>query len=478
MNITSSVFLFLFIPLALLAYHAAPARLRPWVLVLFSTIFYLWGELLYSVVAVAILCFNYLAARFLEPCVGRTRQSILGGAIVCNLLVLVWFKYSSALQSMGPAIFGQETAFYTDILPNHLPMGISFLVFLAISYLVDVYNQICPASRSFKETALFFLFFPKMTAGPLTRFSDFLGSSVPVSIFSDTFAEGVKRVILGLSRKVLLATPLMKAADSIFSAPAATLDMPTAWFGAMLYALQIYHDFAGYSDMAIGLGLMFGYRLPENFNYPYSALSFTDFWRRWHMTLSSWLRDYLFLPLNRAFMTERFRDRLAHGRATILGRTCFSVCCVFICCGIWHGARWNFVAWGLAHGLFLSFELTPPGKRLSLAPVVVRRCYFLASLALTWVLFRVETFHEILNYLRVMVVPTVSSQSPITLNGELTIVLTFAVFFTVPFGQKAADVLPGKVQDILEFSCYLLMLLLALASVANGSFNPFIYVRF
>jgi alginate O-acetyltransferase complex protein AlgI len=478
MQITSPLFLFCFIPLALLSFHLAPVRLRSWVLLLFSVFFYLWGELVYAAVLGITVLFSYLATILLERAQGRTRNMLFGAAVALNLLLLAWFKYSAFMLTTLTVTFGLNLPFNGSILPDHLPMGISFFTFLAISYLVDVWNETCPASRNLKETALYFLFFPKVTAGPLTRFGDFSTATASVSLLSEDFSEGVRRFITGLARKVLLATPLMKAANAIFDAPAGTLDMPTAWLGVMIFALQIYHDFAGYSDMAVGLGRMFGYKLPENFDYPYSALSFTDFWRRWHITLSSWLRDYLFFPLSRLLVTESFRERLARGKATMLARTCLALCLVFTACGVWHGAGWNFILWGLAHGLFLSFEQTAMGKRLAKAPVAMRRCYLLGSISLTWVFFRIEPIKGIAGYFRTMITPAVSPLAPNVWTGELLLVTLVALLFSFPLVSETAARIPARAREILLPSAYVLLLLTALAAVASGAFNPFIYARF
>ncbi len=479
MQITSPVFLFLFLPLTLLLFHCAPVKLRSWALLAFSAGFYIWGELGYGAVICASIFLNYLAALFLERFSGRTRQMIFWGAVAINLLLLSWFKYSSFMLTTLTSTMGLEIPFFNGgMLPGHLPLGISFFTFLAISYLTDVHNEICPASRNLKETALYFLFFPRVTSGPLIRFQSFCDSLVPAAFFSEEFAAGVRRFIIGLARKVLLATPLMKAANCIFDAPAGTVDMPTAWLGAILYSLMIYHDFAGYSDMAIGLSRMLGYQLPENFEYPYTALSFTDFWRRWHITLSGWLRDYLFIPLSRALVTERFRERLACGEATMLSRNCLSICCVFTICGLWHGAGWNFIVWGLAHGLFLSFEQTAAGKRLAMAPVVVRRFYLLASITLTWTLFRLESLRTAGSYIKTMVLPTFSPAAPNVWTGELVVVVASALLFSFPFSRDLANLMPVKARDILHAPIYLLLLVITISAVASGSFNPFIYARF
>lgn len=478
MQITSPLFLFVFLPLVLLAYQAAPARVRSWVLLVFSSVFYVWGELGYVVVLFAIILFNHLAALLLEKFEGRTREALFWVAVVLNLALLGWFKYSAFLVTTLSAIPGVILPFDGSVLPGHLPLGVSFFTFLAISYLCDVHNEICPVSRSLKDTALFFSFFPKVVAGPLIRFTDFSVTDSAPSLLSNDFAEGVRRFIIGLARKTLLAIPLMKAADSVFNAPAGTLDMPTAWLGALIYALQIYHDFAGYSDMAIGLGMMFGYRLPENFDHPYSALSFTEFWRRWHITLSGWLRDYLFYPISLSLVTVRFRERLACGNASMLPRTCLTICCVFALCGIWHGAGWNFVLWGLVHGMFLSFEQTALGKSLDRAPIVVKRFYLLGAITSTWVLFRMESLKDIAGFFRAMMLPKISPLAPNIWSGEIVVVVAVAAIVSFPVAPKIITMIPIRIREYMLLPSYLLLFITALAAVAGGAFNPFIYARF
>lgn len=476
MQITSPLFLFLFLPLALVFARIGPQIMRSWVLLLFSCVFYLWGEPEFAWIIGLFILFNHAAALFIQRGEGRVAEFAFWCAVIVNLALLGWFKYLVFAFETRQTIFGFSDAL-SELSPGHLPLGVSFFVFLAISYLADVRNGVCEASRSLRETTLFFWFFPKVVAGPLTRFGDF--SPAPSApCFSEDFAEGVRRFIIGLARKVLIATPLMKGADQIMNAPVTSLDMATSWLGAILYSLQIYHDFAGYTDMAIGLGIMFGYRIGENFNFPYSSLSFTDFWRRWHITLSSWIRDYLFYPVSRALITEGFREKLSAGKATMLPRICVTLCCVFTICGLWHGAGWNFVIWGLAHGLFLSFEQTVLGKRLGKAPVYFRRLYLLVFLVLMWVLFRLESVDHIVGYFTAMFVPLRSPAAPAVMNPELLLVLFIALIFSFPFMERLTPLLPAPVPRYLRDGCYLFIFGLTLMAVASGAFQPFVYARF
>ncbi|MAG32507.1 MAG: membrane-bound O-acyltransferase family protein [Deltaproteobacteria bacterium] len=393
MVFSAPTFLFLFLPVVLSVVLIAPRALRNTLLLAASLFFYAWGETGFVVVMIGSIVFNYLAGlgigRFGGA--GRTWMSplLLALAVAGNLALLGWFKYAGFLAEnlsvllaslgLGEGSFSQAPA---DSI--HLPIGISFFTFQAISYLIDIHRGEHPPQRNPIRLALFISLFPQLIAGPIVRYKDLVDQLASRAIDVEAVAAGIRRFTVGLSKKLLIANSLGVPADAIFALPAGELGPSVAWFGLLCYSLQIYFDFSGYSDMAIGLGRLFGFRLPENFDQPYRAASLTEFWRRWHISLSSWFRDYLYIPLggNR------------HGSR----RTYVNLLIVFLLCGLWHGASWNFIVWGLLHGTFLTIEragLRGVLEQIS-RPIAHGYCLFVVGLA--WVFFRAESLPHAIDF--------------------------------------------------------------------------------
>src|SRR5438067_3043916 len=343
MVFASPLFLFLFLPLTLAAYFALPRGWRNGVLVCASIVFYAWGEARYLALVLGSVAFNWSAGIAIDRARDAAlRKRRLVCAIAVNLAALAMFKYANFavanVNTIAP-IFALAPI-ELDTIP--LPLGISFFTFHAISYVVDVYKRNADAQRSIPTFALYILLFPQLIAGPIIRFRDIAAQLAAHDVRLADFAYGVRRFIFGLGKKVLIANTLGATADRIFDLPATELTMPLAWLGLICYTLQIYFDFSGYSDMAIGLMRMFGFRILENFNYPYISRSVREFWRRWHISLSNWFRDYLYIPLG--------------GNQRGARRGYANLVIVFLLCGLWHGASWPFVVWGTWHGLFLVAE--------------------------------------------------------------------------------------------------------------------------
>jgi alginate O-acetyltransferase complex protein AlgI len=354
--------------------------------------------------------------------------------------------------------------------PVHLPIGISFVTFEALSYVVDVYRRHTPAARNPVHVAFYLSFFPHLIAGPILRFADIAAPLPRPAVTLERLDLGVSRFINGLGKTMLLANPLGHVADQIFALPAGELGTPAAWLGIVCYALQIYFDFSGYSDMAIGMGHMFGFTLPENFRHPYTAESIRDFWRRWHISLSSWFRDYLFVPLggNRGGRLETYRNLLT----------------VFLLCGFWHGASWTFIVWGLFHGVFLVLERTRFGAALAAAPVVVRRGYARFVVLVGWVFFRAETFTGAMSYLAAMFgrngPAAVRPMYYLSIEVQLALAVA-ALLATRPLQSRLTRFSPAAALPALRVPALALqaaVLALALLYVAAGTYNPFIYFRF
>src|SRR2546423_1202781 len=384
MVFASPLFLFLFLPAAIVAYFVSPRTWRNGVLLCASVLFYAWGEARYLPLVLGSVAFNaWIGLRIAGANDANLRKRWLAVAVVGNLGALAVFKYANFavanVNTLAP-IFALGPI-PLEAIP--LPLGISFFTFHAISYVVDVYKRNADAQPSVPTFALYILLFPQLIAGPIIRFRD-IAAQLPSheSRLAD-FAYGVRRFILGLGKKVLIANTLGATADRIFALPAAELTTPIAWVGLISYTLQIYFDFSGYSDMAIGLMRMFGFRILENFNYPYVSRSVREFWRRWHISLSNWFRDYLYVPLG--------GNRRGKRRAYV------NLIIVFVLCGLWHGASWPFVLWGLWHGAFLVAERAALGRPLE-RHVWIGHVYALVAVMGGWVLFRCDTLAHALDY--------------------------------------------------------------------------------
>ncbi|MDP3479070.1 MAG: MBOAT family O-acyltransferase [Desulfoprunum sp.] len=365
----------------------------------------------------------------------------------------------------------------------HLPAGISFFTFQSLSYLIDVYRRTTLPQGNIVHLGLYIALFPQLIAGPIVRYHDVAQQILKRYVHIEMFAEGIERFIWGLSKKVLIANPLGKMADIIFSQPVENLSSPVAWLGISSYTLQIYFDFSGYSDMAIGLGKMFGFTFLENFNYPYVSRTLREFWTRWHISLSTWFRDYLYIPLG--------------GNRGSAARTAFNLITVFFLCGLWHGASWNFVIWGLFHGTFLLLERGRFGRFLKNLPQPLLHIYVLLVVMVAWVFFRAETVSQALVFLQKMFDFSLQNRlSPDVLThltSHFFVVFVLAVVFSLPVRQALAKIAKtgfpvgsgyaqGRVvaplAQGLTIGMYFTILLLVTMNLATGSYNPFIYFRF
>ncbi len=369
MLFSSITFLFFFLPASLILYFAAwTTPLRNVVLLVLSLIFYAWGEPAFVPVMIGAIGFNYVAARLIEARTGGGRKAALGLALVVDLGLLGVFKYADfAFSSLAP--FG--VTLLRPAVP--LPLGISFFTFHCISYLVDVYRGRFPANRRLREVALYIALFPQLVAGPIVRYKVIARQLRARRHSLGRASAGMRMFVIGLAQKVLIADQIAPLSNAVFDHTRHP-GLTDAWTGALAYTLQIYFDFAGYSNMAIGLGLVFGFSLPRNFDMPYTSRSITEFWRRWHITLSSWFRDYLYIPLggNRGVRWKTYRNLII----------------VFLLCGLWHGASWTFVLWGAWHGGFLVLERAGLSTRLERLPAPVGWAYATLAVMFGWVLFR------------------------------------------------------------------------------------------
>ena len=476
MVFSSPVFLFLFLPVTLAVYFVLPHRVRNVWLLLVSLVFYAWGEPKFTVIMLVSIAINYLFARAVDAWRGLPRaRAILAGAIVVNIGLLAVFKYANFFVdnlNVALAAWGVRTL---DIPPIALPIGISFFTFHALSYVIDVHRRDAPVQPSVATMGLYIALFPQLVAGPIIRYRDVARQLNERMVTRAGFASGVERFVIGLGKKVLIANTLAGPADMIFSIPGAQLTSGVAWLGAVCYAFQIYFDFSGYSDMAIGLGRMLGFNFRENFNYPYVAQSLTEFWRRWHISLSNWFRDYLYIPLG--------GNRVAPWRVYV------NLVIVFFLCGLWHGASWSFVVWGLFHGGFLVLERMGLAGWIARWPRPLRHGYTLLVVLVSWVFFRAATLPEAWAVLTAMagLSPGSGQEHFLTLylDPEKVLALVAGAIGCTPVlvavkrwharmsGQPIET--PVALAGVAGLTAVLLASVILLAA---GTYNPFIYFRF
>jgi alginate O-acetyltransferase complex protein AlgI len=483
MVFSSPIFLFLFLPIALLVCSLPGLGLRNAMLLLFSVLFYAWGEPTFVWLMIGSVLANFLmglwVGRSKNP---RSRKFAVAVAVTLNTGTLAFFKYANFLVVNLNAVLGW-LHFPLIHAPNvRLPIGISFFTFHALSYVMDIYRRKWPAAKKPWDVALYIFFFPQLIAGPILRWNAIAPQLASRVVTRSGFAEGVHRFVYGLAKKMIIANVVASPVDKIFALPNTEVTPSLAWFAGVCYMLQIYFDFSGYSDMAVGLGKMFGFEFIENFNFPYISKSVQEFWRRWHISLSSWFRDYLYIPLG--------------GNRCSPWRVRFNLITVFFLCGLWHGASWTFVVWGLYHGFFLILERTRFGRRMDASPAVLQHAYTLAVVIVGWVVFRADTFLQAFVFLKNMIgLTTAPSGAQIFArywNNELVWAIVLGVIFSMPIQplvQRIASTLIGRAPKAWRSPLALFGLSLRLASIvvlflvcaswlAAGTYNPFIYFRF
>jgi len=490
MLFTSTVFLFLFLPLALLLHYVLPERFRNAFLLLASLFFYAWGEVFYAVIILVSIGINYTMARAMAayPPGGRKRALLLT-TIGLNLALLGWFKYANFMVDNINVVLRIFDGPVIHLEPVHLPIGISFFTFQALSYVVDAYFGRVAVQKRMVDLALYIALFPQLIAGPIVRYRDIAAEIAARHVDLSRFAYGVRRFIIGMGKKMILANPVGELADTVFALSPGEWTTPLTWLGIACYTLQIYFDFSGYSDMAIGLGRMLGFTFKENFNYPYAAASIREFWQRWHISLSSWFRDYLYIPLGGSHLSPR--------------RTIVNLWVVFLLCGLWHGPSWNFVIWGGLHGCFLSLERTEFDRIRRWLWWPLRHIYVLLVVMVAWVFFRLETLPEALSFIGIMVGVGEGSAPPqLTIDlfpFEHRLVFMVAILACVSWrsvGKRMADLyfrnqarfmstMTIRLQPwlttglhVLNVAALMSILILSIMHIAVGTYNPFIYFRF
>ncbi len=538
MVFSSIIFLCFFLPVVILGYYALPEKLKNIWLLIGSLFFYAWGEPKYIFIMIASIVGNYAFGMLIHffalretPETVSEGMGLAGGeettsvkedapafsgsgdsledasktqgkqvdrAAVCkkitliitilyNLGILFYFKYFNLFMETVNSVLRKDISWVRVA----LPIGISFYTFQGMSYVIDVYRADCKPDRNGQMTetvqknpinlALYISMFPQLIAGPIVRYTDIKDSIEKRYTNADTMSRGIERFIVGLAKKAILANSIGEVADKIFGSDLQYMGASVAWIGAICYTLQIYFDFSGYSDMAIGLGKIFGFDFLENFNYPYISRSVTEFWRRWHISLSTWFRDYLYIPLG----------------GNRKGNVYVNLLIVFLATGIWHGAAWSFLIWGLWHGLFMLIEryFRKSGKKspFEYLPVFVKRIYTMLVVMLGWVLFKLENVKDTLSYIGTMFRPFNRGYKEFSvryyLDNKMIVILIIGILACIPWGEvlprrssgafiSFMTAQPGRTACIVRRALLILMLLVSMLFIVNSTYNPFIYFRF
>lgn len=466
MVFSSTIFVFLFLPLVLILYFLMPKKFRNYILLIFSIIFYIFGGPKFLLVLLLVVLIDYFGALLIEK--KKNKKLFLIITICLNIATLFYFKYTGFFLENINNLFSLNIKI-PDIV---LPIGISFYTFQAMSYVIDVYRKKVKVQKNFFTLLLYVSLFPQLVAGPIVRYETIEKELTSRETTFDDLVYGIRRFILGLAKKVIIANQMGALADIIFTSN--NLSTPIAWLGAFAYTFQIYFDFSAYSDMAIGLGRIFGFKFLENFNFPYIAKSVTDFWRRWHISLSTWFRDYVYIPLG--------------GNRKGILRQIFNLFVVWILTGFWHGAEWNFVIWGLYYFIFLILEKFVLKKILKKTPSVLLHIYTMFIVIIGWVIFRCDNLNTLTMFFKELFSFNVTEYG----INELLIYLEsygvyfiLAIIFSFPTYYKIIDKIDSinnkKVKLFLDICHYLGLIILFVITImflAKSSYNPFIYFRF
>ncbi len=457
-----------------------------WLLIA-SLVFYAWGGIYYLLIMISSIAVNYVGGRIIGrigayDTLRRKRCLIL--VLVLDLGILFAFKYFNMvvmlLENLIAAIMGERGSFMNMLLMEGtgslgikeivLPIGISFFTFQAMSYVIDVYTGKVKVQKSILQFALYVSFFPQLIAGPIVKYSDVAEQIEDRKETTGLFYSGQRRFCFGLAKKVLLANTFAVTADAVFGLEPSKMGSSVAWLGALAYTMQIYYDFSGYSDMAIGLGRMFGFRFKENFNYPYTAVSIQEFWRRWHISLSSWFKEYVYFPLG--------------GSRCSKGRTCLNILIVFLLTGVWHGANFTFIVWGLFYALLQIIERLFLKKLLDSNPVKpINWLYTMLMVVIGWVLFRSDNIIYAGQFLKAMFVPTTGIHSVLEFMSMKLLIAFVAALVVMGFISRASAEVYKKIRTnegvmLVDTAFTAVLLIASIISIVSGTYNPFIYFQF
>ena len=473
MLFSSTIFLFAYLPLVLLGYYLINVKYRNVFLLIASIFFYAWGEPKFVVIMVLSIIVNYLFALIVD----RYRNQkiiyfIMGLMVLINVSIFFIFKYLNfTIRNLNILFDNMFTQ--TNIL---LPIGISFFTFQAMSYVIDVYRQKGKVQKNPINVGLYISFFPQLIAGPIVRYETISNAINNRKETIDDFVDGIKRFIIGLSKKIIISNSVALLADKAFGiTDYSQLSASMAWLGALAFSLQIFYDFSGYSDMAIGLGKMFGFHFDENFNYPYISKTISEFWRRWHISLGTWFRDYVYFPLGGSKVQSK-------------KRLIFNLLVVWSLTGIWHGASWNFILWGLFYFVFIAIEklFDIPKKVNKKIISQLYRIFTLLCILLGWVLFKAKDLHSAIGYMKSMFGLSNNSLYDVETGFQIQqylIILVIAIIFCTPFVKKIkllcnTYVLANKIAWFITPIMYIVLFIISIAYTITSTYNPFIYFNF
>lgn len=469
MVFSSTVFLFAFLPLLFLFYFMASDKWKNYVLLFFSLIFYAWGEPKFLPIMLFLVILDYLLAILIERTNNKTyRKLYLVVTVASNIGLLAYYKYTTFILENVNGILGTSITIPKIV----LPIGISFFTFQAMSYVIDVYQKDVPAQKNPCYVMLYVSLFPQLVAGPIVRYRTVEQEIIKRHTSLDNFCEGLERFIIGFAKKIIISNNTGAVADAIFGA--GKIDASMAWLGVFSYTLQIYFDFSAYSDMAIGLGKIFGFHFEENFNFPYISKSITEFWRRWHISLSSWFRDYVYIPLGGNRCSKR--------------KQIFNMLVVWSLTGIWHGASWNFICWGLYYFFLLVIEKYIFQNQLEKLPRILRHIYAFLGIMFGWALFRADNLSQawwIIKHMIRMHVTAEGLTKTVMYLHQYGLYLALGVLFSFPVYKKIKEKIRANVSEkgmlvwrAFHYVGLMTVFFISVLYLVNSSYNPFIYFRF
>ena len=471
MVFSSQIFIFIFLPLTLIIYYTLGNILsnnifKNCISLFASLIFYSWGGIKYLPVLCSSIYINYIFGLIIDKLKDKKRfkKFFLLIGIILNLVLLFYYKYydfaiGNINRISNVSFQFKEIAF---------PIGISFFTFQGMSYIIDIYRKDAKVNKNIISVALYISFFPQLIAGPIVKYKDIDNQIRKRKETMEYFSYGIERFVIGLSKKVIIADTIAGIADTIFSLSNVGIDQTTEWLGAICYTFQIYFDFSGYSDMAIGLGYLFGFKFMENFNYPYISKSITEFWRRWHISLSTWFKEYLYIPLG----------------GNRKGNTYLNLFIVFLVTGLWHGASWNFIAWGIWNGIFIIIEKIINKKRWYIKiPCFIKTTITMFIVILGWVLFRANGLMDAINYLSIMFginkATTVTYQFSYFVNKKLVFWMIISIIGSTPISGNMLRLYKNKKKfEMLKTIFIGILLIISIIFIVNSTYSPFIYFQF
>lgn len=467
MVFSSSVFIFMFLPLSLVSYYISGKKIKNYILLLASLFFYAWGGMNYLKVLIISILINYIFGLLVDKTIDKKhlRMFFLILGIILNLALLFYYKYYDFFLENINTIFNMNLELKKIV----LPIGISFFTFQGMSYIIDIYRNDGKVNKNIFSVALYISLFPQLVAGPIIKYKAVDEQIRNRKESIDYFSYGINRFVIGLGKKIIISDMLGAISDNIFLlANSSGIDMITAWIGAICYTLQIYFDFSGYSDMAIGLGHLFGFKFPENFNYPYISRSITEFWRRWHISLSTWFKEYLYIPLG----------------GNRRGNVYFNLVVVFLVTGLWHGASWNFVIWGLWHGLFMIIERLIRDKAwYKKIPLIIKIFITLFIVIIGWVLFKATTLKEGLRYLSIMFglvnFSNITFEFTYFISRKFILLIIIGIIASTPIPKNIFNRYKGiKAFELMKTILIILLFIVSIIFMVNSTYSPFIYFQF